>query len=357
MKGSSKREDVMSPARISNISFSAAPLVDMDEFATFLAADDGGEVVARVIGNAAIRSKGMAVNPLVEDPRWWTTAQRMERSLVEARHLGHEAIKAALDSAGLTPSGVGLLATSTTTTHSAPGLETLAHELGMPANVDLLSLGPMGCYAALPALIATRDWVQVHQRPAVLLCVDLFSPHFQPPPYETEAAVILTLFGDGAAAVVIRPHDDDEAAGPAVVDNEMLTVHAHADDLQVHLGDSGVGIRLAPTIPDAVAAGVTEPVDRLLGRHGLRRSDVRWWAIHPGGRRVIERVVEELGIPGESAEASRQVMRDYGNTAGPAVLAVLDRLQSTSPLGMDEYGVALAFGPGATIWTVLLRGR
>jgi predicted naringenin-chalcone synthase len=133
-------------------------------------------------------------------------------------------------------------------------------------------------------------------------------------------------------------------------------VHAHADDLQVHMGDSGVRIRLAPTIPDVVAAAVDEPVERLLRRHGLDRADVRWWAVHPGGRRVIERVAEELGIAEESVEASRRVMRDYGNTAAPAVLAVLDRLQGARPLGADEYGVALAFGPGATIWTVLLRG-
>jgi predicted naringenin-chalcone synthase len=348
-------------AHITDITFSAPPLVDMEEFAAFLGDDRGGDVAERVIGNAAIRTKGMAVNPLVEDPRWWTTAQRMDRSLVEARHLGHEVVKAVLDRAGLTSGDVGLLVTSTTTTHSVPGLETLAYELGMPPNVALLSLGPMGCYGALPSLVVTADWVLAHHRPAVLLCVDLFSPHLQPPPYETEEAVILTLFGDGAAAVVVRPPAGDESAegergGLALVDSEMLTVAAHADDLQVHMGDSGVRIRLAPTIPDVVAAGVAEPVERLLRRHGLCRADVRWWALHPGGRRVIERVAEELGIDDESVEASRGVMGDYGNTAAPAVLAVLDRLQGARPLGGGEYGVALAFGPGATIWTVLLRG-
>lgn len=329
----------------------------MGEFAAFLGNDRGAQTVERVIGNAAIRTKGMAVNPLVEDPRRWTTAQRMDRSLVEARHLGHTAIKAVLDRAGLASGDIGLLVTSTTTTHSAPGLETLAYELGMPPGVDLLSLGPMGCYGALPSLVATRDWVLAHGRPAVLLCVDLFSPHLQPPPYETEEAVILTLFGDGAAAVVVRP--DAESAGShslELVDGEMLTVHAHADDLQVHMGDTGVRIRLAPTIPDVVADGVTGPVERLLSRHGLGHSNVRWWAIHPGGRRVVERVAEELRVDEESVAASRQVMRDYGNTAAPAVLAVLDHLQGARPLGTGEYGVALAFGPGATIWTVLLRG-
>lgn len=343
-------------ACVTDIAFRAPPLVAMRDFAAFLADDSGGEIVERVVGGAAIETKGMAVVPLVEDPRGWSTARRMDRSLVEARHLGHQAVKSVLDQAGIAPEEVGLLATSTTTTHSAPGLETLAFELGMPDNVSLLSLGPMGCYAAIPSLVATCDWVRAHQRPAVLLCVDLFSPHLQPPPYDTEDAVILTLFGDGGAALVVRPRADDTSGGFVVADTEMLTVGAHADDLQVHVGDSGVRIRLAPTIPDVVGSSVSQPVDRLLARNDIGREDVRWWAIHPGGRRVIEEVAASLGIDGPSVDASQSIMRRYGNTAAPAVLAVIDHLQNEQSLGRGEHGIALAFGPGATIWAALLRG-
>lgn len=346
----------MPVAQITDISLAAPPLMDMADFAAFLGSDPGGNVVAQVIGNSAIRTKGMAVNPLAEDPRRWTTAQRMDRSLAETRHLGYDAIKTVLDQAGIDPAELGLLATTTTTTHAVPGLEVLAHELGISPSAHLLALGPMGCHGALPALITTRDWVLVRQRPAVLLCVDLFSPHLQPPPYQTEEAVILTLFGDGATAVVVRPRTTARPGSLIVLDSETLAVPSHADDLQVHLGDGGVLIRLAPTIPDAVAAAVAEPVGKLLRRHGLSRLDVRWWAIHPGGRRVIDRVAAELRVDEESVEASRSVMRRYGNIAAPAVMAVLDRLRCARPLATDEYGVALAFGPGVTIWSVLLRG-
>lgn len=349
----------MSPTRITDIAFRAPAPVDMTMFAELLADEEGGDAVGRVIGNAAIRSKGMAVDPTVEDPRGWTTARRMERSLTEARVLGREAIAEALRRAGLTAVEIGMLATNTTTTHAAPGLETLAHDMGMSDDVDLLSMGPMGCYGALPALSATYDWVLAHRQPAVLLCVDLFSPHLQPGPYETEEAVVLTLFGDGAAAVVIRPSNhlgDGGSNGLSLVDHQLLTVPSYAEDLSVALGDSGLRIRLRPTIPDAVASAVTTPVDRLLRRNGLSRDDVRWWALHPGGRRVIDRVVDVLGIDGFSEDVSRAVMRDYGNTAAPAVLAVLEQLQQTKPLNDGDYGMALAFGPGATIWTVLLRG-
>ncbi|MFV2173165.1 type III polyketide synthase [Actinomadura sp. LOL_016] len=345
----------MPSARITGIAFTAPPQVKMHEFAEFLAGDRGGDRVAETVRNSAIDAKGMAVNPFADDPRDWTTARRMAVGLAAARALGRDAIAMALDRAGLSPGDVGLLAAASTTTHSAPGLDALVHEAGTRPGTQFQALGPMGCYAALPALSVVRDWVEVHGRPAVLLCVDLFSPHLQPPPYDKEQAVVLTLFGDGACGVVVRPGTDG-APGLDIVDAEMHYVPEFADDLQVHIGDRGVGIRLAPTMPEVTAAAAAEPADRLLARHGLGRSDIGWWALHPGGRRVIDRVSAALDLPGDSVEVSRALMREFGNTAAPAVLGVLERLQASRPLAPGEHGVALAFGPGATVWAVLLRG-
>ncbi len=345
----------MPTARITDLAFTAPPPVKMDEFAALFAGDPGGDIVARVIDNSEIGAKGMAVNPFVEDPREWGTGRRMDRGLADARALAAEAVRRALDRAGLSPGEVGLLATSTTTTHSAPGLDGLLDDLGMPPGTEALSLGPMGCYAALPALSACRNWVEVHRRPAVLVCVDLFSPHLQPPPYDKEGAVVLTLFGDGAAAVVLRPGRPG-LPGLDIIDTEVLTAPRFAQDLQVHVGDRGLHIRLAPTMPDVVASSVPAPVDALLARNGLGRGDLAWWALHPGGRRIIDRVEEELRLPAESVGVSRAVMREHGNTAGPAVLAVLERLQQAAPLEPGHHAMALAFGPGATLWAMLLRG-
>lgn len=351
----------MPHARITSIAFAAPPQVKMGEFAEFLADDPGGDNVAEIIRNSAIDAKGMAVNPFADDPRGWGTARRMDVGLAEARVLGGEAIGLALERDGLSPHDVGLLVTATTTTHSAPGLDALVHETGMAPGTEFQSLGPMGCYAALPALATVRNWVEVHGRPAVLLCIDLFSPHLQPPPYDKEQAVVLTLFGDGACAVVVRPDGEDRPGGEArpgldIVDTEMLYVPEFAEDLQVHVGDLGMRIRLAPTMPDVTASAVAGPTDRLLARNGLHRADLRWWALHPGGRRILDRVSAELDLPGDSVDVSRAVMREYGNTAAPAVLGVLERLQGSRPLAPGEHAAALAFGPGATIWAVLLRG-
>jgi predicted naringenin-chalcone synthase len=345
----------MSAARITALTFHTPPLVKMTDFADVVASDPGGDVIAQVIRNSEIDTKGMAVDARDEDPRQWTTRQRMDRSLLEARRLGHETIGLALREAGLSPADVGLLATVTTTTHSAPGLDTLAIETGMKESTQILSLGPMGCYAAVPALFTCARMVEGSGRPAVLLATDLFSPHLQPPPYDKEAAIILTLFGDGAAAVVLMPGEPG-LAGLDVVDAEQLTVPEHADDLQVHAGDLGMRIRLAPSMPDVVASAVAEPAKALLARHGLAWDEPVWWAVHPGGRRILDRVEETLNLPAHDMAVARAAMREWGNTAAPAVLGVLSRLQQDRPLTRGEYGVVLAFGPGATIWALLLRG-
>lgn len=341
--------------RIANVIFRAPPLVDMTEFVRITASDEGGDAVAQVIANSEIDTKGMAVDPRCEDVRWWSTRERTQRSLAEARRLGKETIAEALRQTGLSPEDVGLLATVTTTTHSAPGLDALATDLGMRAEVQILSLGPMGCYAAVPALTTCANWVAVNRRPAVLLAVDLFSTHIQPPPYDKEAAIILTLFGDGAAAVVLLPGEPG-VPGVDIVDCEQLTDPAHAKDLQVHMDDLGLRITLKPSMPDVVAASVAIPAKTMLDRHGLAWDDVEWWAVHPGGRRILDRVEEALDLPQSSVAVARASMREFGNTASAAVLGVLERLQCQRPLRPGRHGVALACGPGATIWALLLRG-
>jgi predicted naringenin-chalcone synthase len=154
---------------------------------------------------------------------------------------------------------------------------------------------------------------------------------------------------------VLRP-DTPGLPGADVIDCEQLTDPAHAADLQVHLGDMGLRITLKPSMPDVVASSVALPARAMLERHGLGWHDVAWWAVHPGGRRILDRVEEALKLPESSMAVSRATMREFGNTAAPAVLGVLERLQSGTPLGTGQHGVALAFGPGATIWALLLRG-
>lgn len=345
----------MAPARIASIASAAPPLVKMREIADFFADDPAGGEIARIIERSLIETKGMAVNPLAEDPRGWSTSERMNRSLAESEAIGAQAISTALDRAGIGADEIGMLATATTSSWSVPGLASLAVRTGMP-HAEWLALGPMACHAGLAGLSTVRNWVEVHNRPAVLLCVDVISTHLQPPPYDMEKAVSLALFGDAAAALVLRPGGPGRA-GMDFVDQRTATLPEYADEVSGHLRDNGLEIKTSRAIAAlAASSAVRQPVDELLVQNGIRREDVAWWAVHPGGRRIVEGLHDALDLPESSVETALRVMRDYGNVAGATVLMVMERLVEAMPLRPGEPGVAVALGPGATIWTVLLRG-
>ena len=96
-------------------------------------------------------------------------------------------------------------------------------------------------------------------------------------------------------------------------------------------------------------------VEELRGRHGLAVPDVAGWAIHPGGRKIGDVVGQVLDLSEEQLRASYDVLRDAGNCSSAAVLLVLKRLQQLQPLEGGDYVVAMAFGPGLTLYMALLR--
>ncbi len=95
----------------------------------------------------------------------------------------------------------------------------------------------------------------------------------------------------------------------------------------------------------------------LLARHGLTPSDVDAWAVHPGGLRILDTVADRLALPADALDASRQILAEHGNCSSATVLLVLDALRAAGRPRPGHYGVALAFGPGLTLYAVLLQGR
>ncbi|GAA2797495.1 type III polyketide synthase [Saccharopolyspora taberi] len=344
----------MPHARITSVASAVPALVSVHDIAAFLAPEQGGDKVTHIAAQAEIATKGLAVDPRAEDPRGWSTHTRMLRARDEVEPLAERALGTALSRAGVAPEEVDFFAPSTSTVQAVPGLDVLADKVGMRENAQRMPLGPAGCYAAVPSLNVCRNQTAVNGGISVLLVADMFSPHLQPPPYDNEQAVVLTLFGDGAGSAVIRPGTDGHP-GLDILDVESLYLAEHRDALKLEPSASGLRMALSPDLPDIVAKGLATPVDALLARNRLGRDDIAHWAVHPGGLRVIDAVASTLALPEDQVSASRAAMRAYGNTAGPAVLTVLERLWDTVIATPGQHTVILSFGPGATIYAMLLR--
>jgi predicted naringenin-chalcone synthase len=301
----------------------------------------------RVFANSGVVTRHGVVNPTLEDPSRWSTGTRMERYLVEALPLGKDAISAALGQAGLTGSEVGMLVVCSCTGYVTPGLDILlARDLGLPADARRVFVGHMGCYAALPGLGVASDYVALNGRPAVLLCVELTSLHVQPPTVDPQQVVAHALFSDAAAAVVLVP----DTAGWGVAEVSSLTDTTTADYMTWHVTDLGFRMGLSPHVPDVLSRHVEPLVAGLLARNGLAVSDVEAWAVHPGGPRILDVVRDQLGLVEADLAPSRATLAEHGNCSSPTVLMIVDQLRRHA----DGPVVAMAFGPGLTLYASLL---
>ena len=290
----------------------------------------------------------------------------MTRYVDEAVPLAADAVTRALAAADLSPGEVGLLAVVSCTGYATPGVDhQLAAKLGFPASLQRLFIGHMGCYGAVPGLGAVADYVTARQRPAVLACVELSSLHLQPPTTDLEQIVAHALFSDAAAAVVLEPGglgglgvSADLGVGPAK-GLAVIDIAAHhcrgrrfADDLVHHRhrlpDDPG------PAGPRCPGPARRPAIDDLLTRNGLRRGDVQAWAVHPGGPRILDVVADRLGLAEDDLDASRRVLAEHGNCSSATLLLVLSEL-CRRPLEPGAPMVAMAFGPGLTLYACLLR--
>jgi alkylresorcinol/alkylpyrone synthase len=303
----------------------------------------------RIFSNSGVDTRHGALNPLVEDVSGWSTGRRMQRYLTEALPLGKSAVSDALAAAGLDPAEVGLFAVCSCTGYATPGLDILlARDLGMAPDTQRLFIGHMGCYAALPGLGVAADFVRGRGRPAVLLCLELTSLHVQPPTADAQQIVAHALFSDAAAAAVLVP---GAATGYELVEVASVTDVATADHMTWDVTDLGFRMGLSARVPDVLEAYVEPLVRGLLERHELAVGEVDGWAVHPGGPRILDVVQARLGLPDGALAASRGVLARHGNCSSPTVLMIAEALRPDRP----RHLLALAFGPGLTLYAALLR--
>jgi len=243
------------------------------------------------------------------------------------------------------------------TGYATPGLDILiADDLGMPLSVRRLIVGHMGCYAAIPGLGAAADFVRSQGRPAVVLCVELPSLHIQPStdPRDLQTVVSHALFADAAAAVVIEP---DAAAGLEVLDTTAVTAPGSAPLMTWEVTDHGFKMGLSPKVPEVLSIHVADAVEALIKPSGLGIADIAGWAVHPGGRRIVDVVAERLQLEPVQVADSRAVLDEYGNCSSATVLMVLEQVRRREAPVAGEALIAMAFGPGLTLCTTLFRAR
>jgi predicted naringenin-chalcone synthase len=201
----------------------------------------------------------------------------------------------------------------------------------------------MGCHGALNGLRVARGFIESDPCARVLLCaVELCSLHYHYG-WDPDRLVANALFADGAAAVVggwdNDPSDDCwriRATGSCLVPDSE-----HA--MRWRIGDNGFIMSLSASVPEIIGERLRPWMESWLKGNGLSIADVRSWAVHPGGPRILGSVSRALGLPRGATEVSKEILRDHGNMSSPTILFILDRLRRHNA---PRPCVALGFGPG-----------
>ncbi|SHL60982.1 type III polyketide synthase [Hymenobacter psychrotolerans] len=239
----------------------------------------------------------------------------------------------------------------------APGLDIeLVSRLGLRPDVQRTCVNFMGCYAAFNALKLADAICRADADARVLVvCTELCTIHFQKH-HEEDHLISNALFGDGAAAALVlgrpsgnRPHLALEAFHCG------LEPDGHAD-MAWHVNDFGFEMTLSSYVPKLIQRGIRRLTDDLLRNLPVQLSDIRHFAIHPGGRRILETIEQELGLSPQDNQPAYHVLREYGNMSSATVLYVLRELLAGFRAADSGAPVlSFAFGPGLTLEAMLLR--
>jgi len=258
--------------------------------------------------------------------------------------------------------------TASCTGFFAPGPDyVLVRDLGLPATTRRLHVGFMGCYAAFPALSAARSICAEDPDAVVLVvCVELCSLHLEASD-DPDTIVASSVFADGAAAAVVT--DRPAPAGHLVLDLDTLRTTltpVGEQDMAWTIGDHGFEMVLSRYVPSIISEHIRGALDPLLAEVGSdcdrAAGEIGRWAVHPGGRSVLDKVQDALGLDEEQMAPSRDVLREYGNMSSATVLFILARLLDAAAVGAPGPGeretvCAMAFGPGLTVESALLTLR
>ncbi|MFF2886471.1 type III polyketide synthase [Paenibacillus sp. NPDC057967] len=261
--------------------------------------------------------------------------------------LAAEAALKALADSGTHPEDITHLITVSCTGQFLPGLDAaLIGELGLRPTVARIPLTFLGCAAGLKAVCLSKGLVENQSgAKALVVCVELCTLHIQPSS-DREALYGASFFGDGASACVVgRPevhHRDVFLLG----DERSVLLPGSSGEMIWEVGNHGFDLYLSPSIPRLIGEHVPAEVDRLLD--GVPKPEL--WAIHPGGRGIVDTLQETFALSDGQTSASRTVLRNYGNMSSATILFVLSEMKRTLREEKAGYkaGVALAFGPGVT---------
>ncbi len=303
-----------------------------------------------------------------------STGQRMRLYDLYASNLAIASAKQAIANSNRTSNNITHLVTVSCTGFASPGVDVnLIRALSLPPTVERVNIGFMGCHGAVNGIRTAMNIANSNRAATVLVCcVELCSLHcrFQWGENENEKIIGNALFGDGSASLVIANTSDqqnNDANNDAnndspdweIIDTGSVLIDDSRASLRWDIGDHGFEMILGSDIGDRIEAALSNWLSQWLHQRGLSFDDIDFWAVHPGGPKIISAVQSSLRLSDEQLSVSMDVLRRCGNMSSPTVLFILEEFRKSMatahPARTPQHAVVIAFGPGMVAEIALLK--
>lgn len=312
----------------------------------------------------AVKVKGRHLAlPLEAYPALERFAERNDAWAKVGLEVGAEALTRAAAGAGISLGDIDHLFFVTVTGIATPSLDArLVNRLGLRTDIKRTPIFGLGCLAGAAGVARAADYLRAFPgHTAALLSVELCSLTLQREDLSLTNIIASGLFGDGAAAVVLRGPDAPTGSvdGPVRTPRVVATKSVFYPDTERIMGwdvvDTGFKVVLSAKVPQLVRTHLRGDVDGFLAAHGLARERIRHWIAHTGGPKVLDAVGEALELPPDALDHSWASLNELGNLSSASVLFVLGDVLRSRRADKGDYGVLLAMGPGFCAELVLLQ--
>jgi 3,5-dihydroxyphenylacetyl-CoA synthase len=332
----------------------ANPAARLTQEQTFHAAGYQSERIRKIFLNSDINYRHFYLEGTPN--RDESSDQLNQRYLRGSMNIGCQAIANCVKAAGTAVRDIDFLAVCTCTGYVCPdvGSRLIAH-MGFSNRIQRASIIGLGCAGALPALRQTFDFVRANPgRQALMLAVEICSACYYVD-NTLETVVGNAICADGAAAFLLTSGRQADPSYPQIIDFESFIDTEQIDEVGLQHREGKLRIVLGASVQHLAGPMIEVALTQLLQRHGLSHSDIAFWVVHPGGRKVIDNVQKHFGMTDEQLRFSRIVLRNYGNMSSPTVMFVLDEIVRNGDPRPGDWGVMIALGPGMAAEVALLK--
>jgi predicted naringenin-chalcone synthase len=253
-------------------------------------------------------------------------------------------------------SSIDRLITISCTGFFAPGLDyELIKEFKISPDVKRTNIGFMGCAAALVGMNSVWEAMKQNENENVLMvAVELCSLHLQVEPTRDNILANM-IFADGAAAAFFSKKYNSERVKLEIQFAESFLFEDSAKFMGWKIGNNGFEMMLSSELPKIILNSAAPKAKEIIVRRGIDISSIKNWALHSGGRAILDSLQTCLSLSVDQLKPSREVLKNNGNLSSVSILFVLKNLLENYNLKKDDYLCAIAFGPGLTMELVLLK--